>query len=157
MAPNADDSRTTADDPSNPEDEDPSQTVDDGLSEPGADDPSQSVEEGPSEPEADGTGPAEGPGGRREVLVPLELYKVVTVFSTLIAVGLVVLGFVLLDTGTTMLGRAPAAGESGLVGGLVALAGVGVIVGGAAVYVYASRFRTRGMGKSKDDAGESPE
>lgn len=111
----------------------------------------------PPDPTDEGeTGPTAGPGGRREVVVPMDLFKVVTVFSTIIAVGLVVLGFVLLDTGTTMLGRGSAEG-GGVVGGLVALAGIGVILGGAAVYVYATRFRTRGMGKPKDDAGESPE
>jgi hypothetical protein len=94
------------------------------------------------------TGPdgSAGPRGR-DVEVPLRVYKTVTVFSTLFAVGAVVLGFVLLDGATQ---RATAAPED--VNVLVALLGLGSIAAGAAVYAFSTRFRARGMGKPKDDA-----
>lgn len=77
---------------------------------------------------------------RRDVVVPLEIYKVVTVFSTLLAVGAVVVGFVLLDWGTN---RAQAeASEVNL--GLVAV-GILAIGLGAATYAFSTRFRTEGM------------
>jgi hypothetical protein len=37
---------------------------------------------------------------------------------------------------------------------VVGLAGLSLVVGGAAVYVYGSRFRAPGMGKPKDDRDE---
>lgn len=75
------------------------------------------------------------------------MYKTVTVFSTLFAVGAVVLGFVLLDRATQ---RATAAPED--VNALVALLGLGSIAAGAVVYAFSTRFRARGMGKPKDEA-----
>ncbi|MFQ3317987.1 MAG: hypothetical protein ACI8UR_001435 [Natronomonas sp.] len=103
-------------------------------------------EEGKTEAEAD-TG-AETPGGR-DIVVPLRLYKTVTVFSTLFAIVSILLGFVLLDRGTQ---RATAAPEDVSLP-LVALA-LGLIVVGSAVYAFSTRFRTEGMGKSKDDTDE---
>jgi hypothetical protein len=88
----------------------------------------------------------DGPGGR-DVEVPLEIYKVVTVFSTLFAVGMVVVGFVLLDWGTN---RATA--ELSDVNLVVTFAGLGAIAVGAATYAFSTRFRASGMGKSKEDA-----
>jgi len=81
-----------------------------------------------------------GPGGR-DVTVPLRVYKTVTVFSTLFAVGAVVLGFVLLDRATR---RATAPPED--VNVLLAVAGLGSIAIGAVVYAFSTRFRTEGMG-----------
>lgn len=99
----------------------------------------------------DGEGTAESADGdlRREVVVPMELYKVVTVFSTLAAVALVVGGMVMLDLATH--GTAPRE-EVEL---LTALAGVAAVVAGAAVYAFASRFRAAGMGNPEEDDGEN--
>ena len=88
------------------------------------------------------------PGGE-DVVVPLRLYKTVTVFSTLIAIVAILAGFVLLDKGTQ---RATASPEEVSLP-LVALA-LALIVGGSAVYAFSTRFRTAGMGKSKDDTDE---
>jgi uncharacterized integral membrane protein len=90
-----------------------------------------------------------GERSQRDVVVPRELYKIVTVFSTLIAIVAVVGGFVLLDTATNR--TLAAASEVNLP---LAIAGVGAIVLGAAVYAFASRFRTRGMGSPNNDADE---
>ena len=90
----------------------------------------------------------EEPGGG-DVVVPLRLYKTVTVFSTLIAIVAILAGFVLLDKGTQ---RATASPEEVSLP-LVALA-LALIVGGSAVYAFSTRFRTAGMGKSKDDTDE---
>lgn len=108
----------------------------------------------PRDPDADSSkaevDSATADGPRREVVVPLSLYKTVTVFSTLFAVVLVVLGMVALDVAT---GRGTASAEE--VDLLVAAAGVCSIVGGAAVYAFAARFRAAGMGNPKDDDGEN--
>ncbi|PSP62477.1 hypothetical protein BRC77_09860 [Halobacteriales archaeon QH_8_64_26] len=71
----------------------------------------------------------------------------VTVFSTLIAIAAVVGGFVLLDTATNRTLAAPSEVDLPL-----AIAGVGSIALGAAVYAFASRFRTQGMGSPNSDA-----
>ncbi len=90
-------------------------------------------------------------GGRRDVVVPMELYKVVTVFSTLIAALAVVGGFMVLDVATNR-GRAPASE----VDVPIAILGVGIIALGGGIYAFSTRFRAQGMGKSKDDPnGES--
>lgn len=91
---------------------------------------------------------ADAPGGR-DIVVPLRLYKTITVFSTLIAVAAILAGFVLLDRGTQ---RATASPEE--VSLPVVALGLGLIVGGSAVYVFSTRFRTEGMGKPKDDTDE---
>ena len=88
------------------------------------------------------------PGGR-DVVVPLRLYKTVTVFSTLLAIAAILAGFVLMDRGTQ---RATASPEEVSLP-LVAL-GLSLIVGGSAVYAFSTRFRAEGMGKSKDDTAE---
>jgi hypothetical protein len=90
----------------------------------------------------------EGPRGR-DVEVPLEVYKAVTVFSTLFAVVLVVGGFVLLDEATQ---RATAAPDE--VNVLLAVLGLGAIALGAGTYAFSTRFRAQGMGKSKDEADQ---
>ncbi|WP_449267284.1 DUF7315 family membrane protein [Halegenticoccus tardaugens] len=103
--------------------------------------------------------------GRRDVVVPMRLYKTVTVFSTLIAVVCVVLGFVLLDAATlqvsplrdALLAVFSAVGvavDESVVNALVALFGLAIIGFGAGVYVLGTRFRARGMGKSQEDSGE---
>ncbi|MBX0321636.1 hypothetical protein EGH21_01200 [Halomicroarcula sp. F13] len=101
--------------------------------------------------EAEATEEAGAPdGGRsRDVVVPLRVYKTVTVFSTLIAVFSVVGGFILVDVATN---RASAPASE--IDVPVAIAGVGLILIGAVVYAFSTRFRTEEMGKSKDDADE---
>lgn len=85
--------------------------------------------------------------GDREVVVPLRVYKTVTVFSTLLAVAAVVGGFLLIDRATN---RATAASVDPVFG----VAGIALIVAGAGIYAFSTRFRAEGMGKSKDDAAE---
>ncbi|WP_435335514.1 DUF7315 family membrane protein [Haloarchaeobius sp. TZWWS8] len=98
--------------------------------------------------ETDESGESAGPRSR-EVEVPLRLYKTVTVFATLLAMVGVIGGFVLLDTATN---RAQA--ELSEINVLLALLGLGLIVAGSAIYAFSTRFRTAGMGKSKDDTDE---
>ena len=104
-------------------------------------------------------------GADGDVVVPMELYKVVTVFSTLIAVFCVVFGFILLDAATldtSLLRRAlvdvlTAAGLSvgeGFFEIGFALAGVALIGLGAGTYVMGTRFRAEEMGNPKDDADQ---
>jgi hypothetical protein len=92
---------------------------------------------------------SDGDGDSRDVVVPLRLYKTVTVFSTLFAVAFVLAGFVLLDSATN---RATA--EASDIDPVLAIVGIGLLVGGAAVYAFSTRFRTEGMGKSKDESDE---
>lgn len=87
-----------------------------------------------------------GPRGR-DVEVPFEVYKAVTVFSTLFAVGAVVFGFVLLDWGTE---RATA--DLSDVNVAITLAGLASIALGAGTYAFSTRFRAHGMGNAKDGA-----
>ncbi|MBV0900868.1 DUF7315 family membrane protein [Haloarcula salina] len=84
---------------------------------------------------------------RRDVVVPLRVYKTVTVFSTLFAVASVVAGFILVDV-ATQLASAPVSE----IDVPVAIAGIGAILAGTVVYAFSTRFRTEEMGKSKDDA-----
>ncbi|MFB6169102.1 MAG: hypothetical protein ABEJ43_09685 [Haloferacaceae archaeon] len=114
------------------------------------------------------SGPDTGPTGGRDVVVPLRLYKTVVVFSTLIAVVSVVLGFTLLDAATlqvsvvralvvgllSTVGVVP--GEGALSAALAAL-GLGVIAFGAGVYTVGTRFRTAGMGNAEADADDTGE
>ena len=99
------------------------------------------------ENEADGNG--DDDGKTRDVVVPMRVYKAVTVFTTLFAVVTVVGGFVVLDTATN---RARASFSE--IDPLLALVGIALIVAGAAAYAFSTRFRADGMGKSKDDADE---
>jgi hypothetical protein len=114
--------------------------------------PEESTNEPPAPPDTDGGTSADGgdvtPGGR-DVVVPLRLYKTVTVFSTLIAIAAILAGFVLLDQGTQRATASP--DELSLP---VVAVGLVLIVAGSAVYAFATRFRAEGMGKSKDDTDE---
>ncbi|ADJ15603.1 DUF7315 family membrane protein [Halalkalicoccus jeotgali] len=83
------------------------------------------------------------------VVVPMRVYKTVTVFSTLFAVVGVVGGFVLLDIATD---RAQA--DLAEVQPLVALAGVALIVASAATYAFSTRFQAAGMRNAKDGEDE---
>jgi len=90
-----------------------------------------------------------GEGKQREVVVPLRVYKTVTVFSTLFAIFSVVGGFILVDVATD---RASAPASE--IDVPVAILGLGLILAGTVVYAFSTRFRTEEMGKSKDDADE---
>jgi uncharacterized membrane protein len=109
---------------------------------------------------------AEGADGRRDVVVPMRLYKTITVFSTLIAIVGVVVGFVLLDAATIrlsllrrlvigLLGAVGIVPPSALLSGVLAVLGLASIGLGAGVYVLGTRFRARGMGNPQEDADES--
>nr|WP_244531490.1 hypothetical protein [Halogranum amylolyticum] len=98
----------------------------------------------------------------------MRLYKTVTVFSTLIAVVSVVVGFVLLDAATLSISflRRAIVGLFGALGvgvaddvltAVLALLGLGIIAFGAGVYIVGTRFRARGMGKSQEDSDEEPD
>ena len=111
------------------------------------------------------TGRDERDGGTREVVVPLRLYKTVTVFSTLIAVVCVVSGFVLLDAATfqwiflrqlvsALLAFLGVDVAQEVVSAVLALAGLAVIGVGSGVYVLGTRFRASGMGNSQEDSNE---
>jgi len=90
--------------------------------------------------------------GGRDVVVPLEVYKRVTVFSTLFAVVCVVGGFVLVDAATN---RATAPLSE--VDPLLALAGIGLIVVGSVTYAFSTRFRVEEMGNAKDEGDQDPD
>jgi hypothetical protein len=103
---------------------------------------------------------------RSDVIVPLAIYKRVTVVSTVLASVLVVAGFLLLDAATkqTRLLRSPIESlfewvgvgiSSNSLSVLLGVAGLAVIALGAAIYVFGARFRTAGMGSDKTDATEN--
>ena len=86
----------------------------------------------------------------REIEVPLRVYKTVVVFSTMFAVGFVVGGFIVLDVATQR-ARLPLSDVDPVLG----ILGLAMLIAGAAVYAFATRFRARGMGKPKDAGDES--
>lgn len=107
--------------------------------------------------------------GRREdgtIVVPMRMYKGITVFSTLLATVLVVLGFVCFDAATRTdhllrvslrwvfeaVGVTPSVSVLNVLFGLL---GVGLIVLGAGSYILGTRFKTEGMVEGGDD-GEDP-
>lgn len=103
--------------------------------------------------------------GPRDVVVPMEVYKVVTVFSTLIAVPAVVLGFMFLDAATlqvsfmrrivlTILSAVGLVPDSAVLSAVLAIVGLLLIALGAGVYVLGARFRAEGMGNAEEDANE---
>jgi hypothetical protein len=106
----------------------------------------------------------QGPRGR-DVVVPMRVYKLVTVVTTLLAVPLVVLGFMFLDAATLqvsftrgiILGTLSAVGlgvDEGLLSAVLAVIGLSIIGVGAVVYVVGARFRAGGMGNAEEDADE---
>lgn len=98
--------------------------------------------------------------GRRTVAAPHGLVKVVVIFSTLIAIVAVLLGFMLLDAATRVIENPPASVFVGLVKSVTGLSSAGVephlttiawgvgllglaMIGlGAWVYAMGTRFRT---------------
>jgi len=103
---------------------------------------------------------------RRDIVVPMRVYKTVTVFSTLLAVVSVVIGFLFLDAATLnvslvgdlvrfILAILNISIPESVLSSLFAVIGLGSIGLGAGVYVIGTRFRAQGMGKSQEDASES--
>jgi hypothetical protein len=97
-------------------------------------------------------GDGEPPAGGRDVVVPLRVYKVVTVFSTLIAVVAVVGGFMALDAATRRATAPPSEIDP-----VLAVVGLAAIAAGGGVYAFAARFRAPGMGTPKPDDDEGPD
>lgn len=106
----------------------------------------------------------QGPKGR-DVVVPMRVYKLVTVVTTLVAVPLVVVGFMFLDAATlqvsfmrgiveTVLTALGLAIADGVLRGGLAVIGLSIIGVGAVVYVVGARFRAEGMGNAEEDADE---
>ncbi|MCH7661571.1 MAG: hypothetical protein IH933_13665 [Euryarchaeota archaeon] len=93
--------------------------------------------------------PPERTDEERGVVVPMRVYKTVTVFSTLFAVFGVVGGFILIDVATN---RATA--DLADVNPIVALLGVGLIVLSAAVYAFSTRFQAAEMGNANNNENE---
>mgnify|MGYP006283414251 FL=1 len=121
--------------------------------------------DGETDPDTDDVQGGRDADGRRDVVVPMRLYKTITVFSTLIAIVGVVLGFVLLDAATIRLSllRRAVVGILRAVGvvppetvlsAVLAVLGLAAIGFGAGVYVLGTRFRARGMGNPQEDADE---
>jgi len=100
-------------------------------------------------------------GGSREVIVPMALYKRVTVFGTLVAILTVLFGFMALDAALysrslvrvnvlwvlEQMGVSP---PLGVLSAGFAVLGLGLIALGAWTYVLSTRFRTEGMGQARD-------
>ena len=119
-------------------------------------DPRESADTSPASPDNQ-------QGGRRDVVVPLRLYKTVTVFSTLIAALCILSGFILLDAATLQVSVLRSlivlAIETGgitpnqeLLGGLLGVGGLSLMALGSGVFILSSRFRAPGMGNSQEDA-----
>ena len=109
-------------------------------------------DEAGSERTVDDEPASDGRFGAREVVVPLRVYKVVTVFSTLIAVVAVVVGFLALDAATRR-----ASLPASEIDPVLTAVGLLAIASGGLVYAYASRFRAPGMGTSKNDDDQGPD
>jgi len=106
------------------------------------------------------------PGRGRDVVVPLRLYKTITVFSTLIAATSILAGFILLDAATLQVsvlrslivlaietvGVTP---DQGILTGLLGVVGLSLMALGSGVFILSSRFRAAGMGNSQEDADEA--
>ncbi len=118
----------------------------------------------PDDPRNEPTGPHVGPDGR-EIVVPLRLYKTVTVFTTLVAVVTYFIGFTLVDAATlqvsfirtTIVFLLESSGidvAEDVLTAVLAVAGVSSILLGTALYVLGTRFRAQGMGKAQEDSGE---
>jgi hypothetical protein len=106
----------------------------------------------PDETETDRTGRQED----GTIVVPMRMYKGITVFSTLVATALVVLGFFLFDAATRtdnlirtsvrwLVGLTGWTPPSSVLNVTFGLLGVAVIVVGAGSYILGTRFKTAEM------------
>lgn len=86
---------------------------------------------------------------RREIVVPLRLYKTITVFSTIIAIASVLGGFIVLDVATDS-----TQADINEVSVLLSILGIGLIAFGGVTYAFSTRFQTAEMGNAKDDEDE---
>jgi len=86
-------------------------------------------------------------GTRRHVDVPMPIFKAVTVFTTFFAIGLIIIGLLLVDRGTDR-ARAPADDIDIWITAL----GVACIVLAAIVYAFSTRFTPE---QRANDKGES--
>ncbi|MFP4590007.1 MAG: hypothetical protein ACLFM8_00905 [Halobacteriales archaeon] len=86
---------------------------------------------------------------RRQVPVPLAMYKLVTVVTTGAAVLAVVGGLYLIDQGTDRARAAPSEVDP-----VVTAAGVGLIVLAAATYAFSTRFTPGERGNDKGPTTE---
>jgi len=104
-------------------------------------------------------------GGRRDVVVPMRLYKTITVFSTLIAALSILAGFILLDAATlgvsvlrgvivSVIGLVGITPDQSLLSGLLGVAGLSLMAFGSGVFILSSRFRADGMGNAQGDSDE---
>ena len=120
----------------------------------------------PPSDESSPTGPADATTGRRDVVVPIRLYKTITVFSTLIATACILGGFILIDAATlqvSVLRRLLLAGLEGvglsvdqeLFSAVLAIGGLSLMAVGTGVFVLSSRFRAPGMGNAQEDSDEN--
>ena len=111
------------------------------------------------------TEPPESSTGRRDVVVPIRLYKTITVFSTLIATACILGGFILIDAATlqvSVLRRLLLAGLEGiglsvdqeLFSAVLAIGGLSLMAAGTGVFILSSRFRASGMGNAQEDSDE---
>jgi len=116
-----------------------------------------------TEPTADET--VSPNSGRRDVVVPMRLYKTITVFSTLIAALSILAGFILLDAATlevsvlrgvivAAIGVVGITPDQSLLSGLLGVAGLSLMALGSGVFILSSRFRADGMGNSQEDSDE---
>jgi len=130
-----------------------------------ADDGSRSEHPNPASTESPVSDPEPSSSGRRDVVVPMRLYKTITVFSTLIAALSILAGFILLDAATLevsvlrgvivaaigLLGITP---DQSLLSGLLGVAGLSLMALGSGVFILSSRFRADGMGNAQEDSDE---
>lgn len=122
------------------------------------------AKDGGEAPEPEPVGPQVGPDGR-VIVVPKRLFKVVTVFSTLLAVVTYLIGFVLIDAATLqvsivrrligfLLGSVGIGVPEDVLTAALAILGVSFILAGTAAYVLGTRFQAQGMRKSQEDSSE---
>jgi len=108
----------------------------------------------------------DGATGRRDIVVPIRLYKTITVFSTLIATGCILAGFIFIDAATlqvSVLRRLLLSGLEGLGLGVdqelfsavLAIIGLSLMAAGTGVFILSSRFRAPGMGNAQEDSDEN--
>ena len=110
--------------------------------------------------------PADSATGRRDIVVPMRLYKTITVFSTLIATVCILAGFILLDAATLqvsvlravlldVLARVGLTVGQELFSVVLGIGGLSLMAVGTGVFVLASRFRAPGMGNPQEDSDEA--
>jgi len=120
----------------------------------------------PNSDESSPTGSADATTGRRDIVVPIRLYKTITVFSTLIATGCILGGFIFIDAATlqvSVLRRLLLSGletiglgvDQELFTGVLAIVGLSLMAAGTGVFVLSSRFRAPGMGNAQEDSDET--